>query len=122
MANILLLEGDDDVRRLLLIVLARRGHTATAFDADRGVPRDVDLLLLDPSTPAHLDHARRARDCNASLPIVCTRLVHKHEALLASGPLVHLQRPFAAQDLVDAIEQASAQFQWIGWSKTAVTA
>jgi DNA-binding response OmpR family regulator len=107
MASILLLESDPDVRRLLLIVLADLGHDATALDAGVDVPRDADLLVIDPMLPQHLDQASRARAAAPGLPIICTSFL-RQAAFPGAGPLVHLQKPFAPDQLGAAIESALA--------------
>jgi DNA-binding response OmpR family regulator len=107
MASILLLEGDHDVRRLLLIVLADLGHTAAALDAGADVPQSTDCLLVDPVAPLHLDQAQQARAQNPGLPIICTSFVKEH-AFLEGGPLVHLTKPFTVDQLDAAIELALA--------------
>jgi CheY-like chemotaxis protein len=105
MASILVLEGDPDVRRLLLIVLAQLEHTATALDAHDEVPAGADLLLLDPVSPKHLERARRIRAEAPALPVICTSFLGK-DGSLGDGPLFHLQKPFATEDLGAAIEHA----------------
>ena len=102
MASILLLEGDPDVRRLLLIVLTDLGHCATTLEE---APHGADLLIVDPVSPTHLELARSAREQKPDLPVICTSFVKEH-ALPGTGPLVHLQKPFVADDLAAAIETA----------------
>jgi DNA-binding response OmpR family regulator len=105
MASILLLEGDPDVRRLLLIVLADLGHAATAFETNADDQRGADLLILDPVSPSHLELARREREQNPGLPVICTSFV-RERAFPGTGPVVHLEKPFVADDLRAAIEAA----------------
>lgn len=108
MASILLLEGDPDVRRLLLILLTDLGHTAGALEACADVPQDIDLLLADPASGAHLEQVRRARARNPVLPIICMRYLREHEPFRAAGRFVHLEKPFTADELAAAIELALA--------------
>jgi len=107
MATILLLEGDPDVRRLLLIVLAELGHTAAALDTGVDVAHGTDCLLVDPVAPLHLEQARRARARTPRLPVICTSFV-KGQALHGGGPVVHLAKPFSPDQLGAAIELALA--------------
>jgi CheY-like chemotaxis protein len=107
MASILLLEGDPDVRRLLLIVLADLGHTAVPLEAGGDVPQSTDCLVVDPAAPIHLDQARRARAQYPDLPVICTSFVKEH-AFPEAGPLVHLAKPFTADQLGAAIDLALA--------------
>jgi CheY-like chemotaxis protein len=108
MASILLLEGDPDVRRLLLILLADLGHDAAALAAGDDVPRDIDLLVADPASPAQLEQMRRARAENPVLPIVCMRYLPEHEPFRAAGRFVHLDKPFTSDQLAVAVELALA--------------
>jgi CheY-like chemotaxis protein len=107
MASILVLEGDPDVRRLLLIVLAQLDHTATALDGHDDVPEGADLLLLDPVPPKHVERARRIRAEAPGLPVICMSFLAK-DASLGDGPLFHLQKPFTTEELGAAIEHALA--------------
>ncbi|MCU1347011.1 MAG: hypothetical protein JWO56_41 [Acidobacteria bacterium] len=109
MASILLLEGDPDVRRLLLILLADLGHTAAALERDQDVPAGADLLLLDPTSRIHLEQARLAREQNAALPVVCMSFLQEEGRFLTTGgPFVHLLKPFTADELGAAIATALA--------------
>jgi CheY-like chemotaxis protein len=106
MASILLLEGDPDVRRLLLILLADLGHSAAALDPGADVPQDIDLLLADPASAAQLEQIRRARAGNPSLPVVCMRYLPEHEPFRAAGRFVHLEKPFTTTQLAAAVDRA----------------
>ena len=108
MASILILEGDPDVRRLLLILLADGGHAATALDPDHDVPADIDVLLLDPTSRMHFEQARRAREARPGLPIVCMSFVQVGRFPATDGPLVHLEKPFTPAELEAAIVLALA--------------
>jgi DNA-binding response OmpR family regulator len=108
MASISLLEADLDVRRLLLILLTDLGHDATVLDAGADVPRDSELLLVDPASPLHHEQVRRARAQNPVLPIICMRYLAEHERFRAAGRFVHLGKPFTADELEAAIELALA--------------
>jgi DNA-binding response OmpR family regulator len=107
MASILLLEGDPDVRSLLLIVLGELGHTAAALEAGADVSQGPDLLILDPVSPPHLAQARRVREEVPGLPVVCMSFL-REPGSLGAGPLVHLQKPFTADELAAAVEDALA--------------
>jgi CheY-like chemotaxis protein len=108
MASILLLEGDPDVRRLLLILLADLGHSAAALDAGEDIAHDVDLLLADPASDAQLEQMRRARARNPVLPVICMRYLRERESFGATGAFVHLEKPFTVDGLATAIELALA--------------
>jgi DNA-binding response OmpR family regulator len=108
MASILLLESDPDVRRLLLLLLADLGHTAAAIELEQDVPAGTDLLLLDPTSRIHLEQARRARAENPALPVICMSFLQEEGRFLRTGPLVHLQKPFTADELDAAVRLALA--------------
>ena len=109
MASILLLESDPDVRRLLLILLGDLGHAAAAHEREEDVPAGTDLLILDPTSRIYLEQARRARDANPGLPVVCMSFLQEEGRFLTTGgPLVHLQKPFTADELDAAIRLALA--------------
>jgi DNA-binding response OmpR family regulator len=107
MASILLLEGDPDVRRLLLIVLAELGHTAGVLETGADIPQGTDVLILDPMSPPHLAQARGAREQVPGLPVVCVSFL-REPGSLGDGRLVHLQKPFTADELAAAVEDALA--------------
>jgi hypothetical protein len=52
MASILLSEADPDVRRLLVVLLERIGHTAIVLDGCIGVHPSADLSPVNPRSHA----------------------------------------------------------------------
>jgi DNA-binding NtrC family response regulator len=106
MASILLLEGDPDVRRLLLIVLAELGHAAAVLETG-AEPQGAEVLILDPVSPPHLAQARRVREQVPGLPVICMSFL-RDPGSLGEGRLVHLQKPFTADELEAAVEDALA--------------
>ena len=70
MASVLVSEADPDVRRLLVLVIERLGHEAIVLDGTVEVPSRASLLLLELTSSACLEQARRAR---AGCPDVASR-------------------------------------------------
>lgn len=106
MANILLSEADPDVRRLLAILLERLGHDVIVLDGGPELPPPGDLMLLEPSSPEHLEQAQLARELDPSLPIVCVSILPAEARFLALGPLAHLVKPFTFDQLDATIRAA----------------
>ncbi|HKI90902.1 MAG TPA: hypothetical protein VJ986_01260 [Gaiellaceae bacterium] len=106
MARILLAEADPDVRRLLVLLLERLGHEVVVLEGPPGVAPRADLMVLEPASGSCLGHARRARDLQPSLPVICVSILPEDASFLAFGPVDYLAKPFAIDDLRDAVERA----------------
>ncbi len=106
MASILLSEADPDVRRLLVVLLARIGHAAIVLGGGTEVPPPADLLLLEPASQPYLEQALIARELDPSLPIVCVSVLPAEARFLTLGPLAYLEKPFTLEELDAAIEAA----------------
>jgi len=105
-ATILLCEADPDVRRLLGLLLERLRHEVVALDrAPASIPA-VDLMILEPASSACLDHARRAREEQPRLPILCVSVLPDDGAFLELGPLAFLPKPFSLDELRVAVDAA----------------
>jgi hypothetical protein len=105
-ASILICEADPDVRRLLIVLMERLGHTAVVLDPSVEVPPRGDVLLVEPSSPRCVDAARAARLLFPELPVVAMGALPPGAEFLTLGPLVLLEKPFA----VDALAAAVATF------------
>jgi DNA-binding response OmpR family regulator len=105
MASILVSEADPDVRRLLVLVIERLGHEAIVLDRDGAIPPRADLLLLEPSSAACIDQARRARERSPELPIVAMSALPPEAAFVRRGPLEYLEKPFTIDELVAALDR-----------------
>ncbi len=108
LASILICEADPDVRRLLLVLMERRGHTAVVLDKDAEVPPRADVLLLEPSSPRCVEAARTARRLSPELPIVAMGALPDSAAFLEDGPLVLIEKPFTVDALAAAVETFTA--------------
>ena len=106
MASILLSEADPDVRRLLVVLLERIGHTAIVLDGGIDVPPSADLLVLEPSSAIRLNQARVARELDPTLPIVSVSALPAAGRFLTRGPLSYLPKPFTFEQLHTTIEAA----------------
>jgi len=100
MASVLVSEADPDVRRLLVLVIERLGHEAIVLDGTVEVPSRASLLLLELTSSACLEQARRAREGCPELPIVAMSALPPEAAFLADGPLEYLEKPFTIEGIV----------------------
>jgi CheY-like chemotaxis protein len=108
MARILLSEADPDVRRLLVVLLERSGHTTIVLDGGISVPPPADLLLLDPSSEPRVQQAEIAREHNPALPVVSLSALPANARFLTRGPLFYLPKPFTLEQLRSTLESALA--------------
>jgi DNA-binding response OmpR family regulator len=108
MARVLISEADDDVRRLLVVMVERLGHEAIVLEPDVVVPPRVDLMLLDPEADACLDDARLLRAYETDVPVVCLGLVPDHGSFLRRGPLSFLPKPFTLDALRGSVQAVLA--------------
>jgi CheY-like chemotaxis protein len=106
MARILLSEADPDVRRLLTLLLERLGHEPMTIPGAASPVPVADLMLLEPGSSVCLAEARRAREAQPDLPIVCVSVLPEEARFLALGPLGYLTKPFALEDLRSAVDCA----------------
>jgi CheY-like chemotaxis protein len=106
MASILVGEADPRVRRLLVVLLKGLGHEAIVLGGGPAAPPPGDLLLLEPTSPLHLDQARHVRMLDPRLPIVAMSVLPADGGFLTQGPLAYLTKPFTSAGLAAAIESA----------------
>ncbi|MDX6400228.1 MAG: Response regulator receiver domain [Gaiellaceae bacterium] len=105
-ATILVSETDPDVRRLLVVLIERLGHTAIVLDPDVLIPPGGDLLLVEPESTIGLEHARLVRAYFPDLPVLCMNALPEAGSFLTGGPLGYLQKPFTV-DVMRTTVQAS---------------
>lgn len=109
MASILLSEEDPDVRRLLAILLERLGHEVASLDAgDEFELEALDLVVLEPAGREGLSHVRMLRGERSDLPILCVSVLPEEARHLEIGPLTYLAKPFALDELRDAVDRTLA--------------
>ena len=82
------------------------GHEVVVLAGPPGVAPRADLMLLEPASPSCVAHARRARQLQPSLPIICVSILPEDAGFLALGPIDYLAKPFAIDDLRDAVDRA----------------
>jgi DNA-binding response OmpR family regulator len=99
-ASVLVSEADPDVRRLLVLVIERLGHEAIVLDPDDEIPPRVNLVLVEPTSPACVDQARRARAHRPELLVVAMSALPPEAEFLLSGPLEYLEKPFTIDGLL----------------------
>jgi CheY-like chemotaxis protein len=105
-ATILVSETDPDVRRLLVVLIERLGHTALVLDPEVLVPPSGDLLLVEPESAVGLEHARLVRAYFPDLPVLCMNALPAAGNFLTAGPLAYLQKPFTV-DVMRTTVQAT---------------
>ena len=108
MASVLISEVEPDVRRLLVLLVERRGHAAIALDANVVVPPRADVMLLDPVAPASVEHARLVRALFPELPVVFLNPLPQAADFLDEGRTYFLPKPFAPDQLDAVLERALA--------------
>jgi two-component system cell cycle response regulator CpdR len=118
MANILLAEDDESLRRFLAAALERAGHAVTAcgdgaeaFETLRAL--EFDLLLSDIVMPGldGIELAKRAADLYPKLKIMFITgfaAVALHPAAEAPKQAKVLSKPFHLRDIVHEVERMIA--------------
>ncbi len=108
MALFLIIEPDEDIRRLYAAVVRGLGHEAAFFD---GLPiARPDAVLVEPADPESLAAALRLQQEHPGLPIVRAS-IHKptcEEAQDQQAP-TYLLKPFSLVELTDALQSALSQ-------------
>ncbi|MGZ8702389.1 MAG: hypothetical protein ACXWZY_08885 [Gaiellaceae bacterium] len=108
MALFLIIEPDEDIRRLYAAVVRGLGHEAAFFD---GLPVDrPHVVLVEPAHPESLEAALRLQHDYPGLPIVCASIDEptrdKAQVLQAS---TYLLKPFTLVELTNALQLALSQ-------------
>lgn len=118
MAKILIVDDDQDIRRLLAIRLKASGHEAVfAGDAISAVNQarkeQPDLILLDVMLPAgdgYLVMERlKAMPAMEGIPVIVVSALdpsHQEDKLAASGADAYVQKPFDHEELLAEIDRA----------------
>jgi CheY-like chemotaxis protein len=105
MALFLIIEPDEDIRRLYAAVVRGLGHEAALFD---GLPTArPDVVLVEPADPASLSAALRLQRDHPGLPIICASIDKpKDEETQGLQVTTYLLKPFRLVDLTDALQLA----------------
>ena len=109
MAQILISEPHDEVRRMLERMVTRLGHEPilAGFPAPNQLQR-ADLLMVEAAAPSSAVLAQAARIVNPRLPLVCASVAAPPPELEELGIVfaATLVKPFTAEQLGAAIDQA----------------
>jgi DNA-binding NarL/FixJ family response regulator len=108
MALFLVIEPDEDIRRLYAAVVRGLGHEAASFD---GLPTGKpDVVLVEPADSNSLAVALRLQHDHPNLPIVCASVdkptpeeTHRLRAT------TYLLKPFNLGELTNALQRALSQ-------------
>ena len=105
-ASILISEVDPDVRRLLVVLVERLGHSAAVLRDDVVVPPRSDLLIVDPAAPAGVEHLRLIRAFFPEQPVICLNPLPERAGPLGRGPTTFLPKPFSPERFGAAVDCA----------------
>jgi CheY-like chemotaxis protein len=100
-SRVLVLEPNDDVRALFVRQLRRLGHEPFI---DIEVSGKVDVVLLDPSSPAARSILKEARARQPDVYVVCAS-VYPREDAKALAPNVFLPKPVSIAALRNALPE-----------------
>ena len=108
MALFLIIEPDEDIRRLYAAVVRGLGHEAAFFD---GLPiARPDAVLVEPADPESLAAALRLQHDHPGLPIVCASIDKPaREKTQGLQVTTYLLKPFRLVELTDALQLALSQ-------------
>jgi CheY-like chemotaxis protein len=108
MALFLIIEPDEDIRRLYAAVVRGLGHEAALFD---GLPTaKPDVVLVEPADPESLAAALRLQRDDPDLPIICASVDKPaREETHALRATTYLLKPFNLVDLTNALQLALSQ-------------
>jgi CheY-like chemotaxis protein len=108
MALFLIIEPNEDIRRLYAAVIRGLGHDAAFIDG--GPIADPDVVLVEPAHPESFAAALRLQRDNPALPIICAS-VHEptQDTAHALEATTHLLKPFSLVELTDALQLALSQ-------------
>jgi CheY-like chemotaxis protein len=108
MARFLICEPHADIRRLYAAVVRGLGHEPVSFD--RHAVAEPDVVLVEPADRELFEAARRLREQNPDLPIICASIYEPtHVDVEVLGALRYLLKPFGLVELTNALELALLQ-------------
>jgi len=109
MARILICESHEAVRRLLERMVARLGHEPIAARVPSPEDlRSAEVLLVEPAAPIGATMAQAMSVIDPALPLICASVAEPPAELAELGVAfaASLVKPFTAEQLSEAIEQA----------------
>ncbi len=107
MALFLIIEPNEDIRRLYATVVRGLGHEA-AFVSDAPVA-DPHVVLVEPAHPESFATALRLQRDNPRLPVVCASVHKPRDMARVLKASTHLLKPFSLVELTDALQLALSQ-------------
>jgi CheY-like chemotaxis protein len=108
MALFLIIEPDEDIRRLYAAVVRGLGHEAAFFNGPPSA--DPHVVLVEPAHPGSFDAALRLQRDKPRLPVVCASIDKPAQTMVhALKPTTHLLKPFSLVELTDALQLALSQ-------------
>jgi DNA-binding NtrC family response regulator len=109
MAQILISESQNDVRRLLERMVTRLGHEPVFARVPASAQlQSADVLVVEPSAPTGAVLAQTACIVNPALPLICASVTGPPPELAELGVefAASLVKPFTAEQLGAAIDRA----------------
>jgi DNA-binding NtrC family response regulator len=109
MAQILISESHEDVRRLLERMVTRLGHEPVSVRVPSPAQlQSADVLVVEPAAPTGVVLAQAACIVNPALPLICASVTGPPPELIELGIkfAAALVKPFTAEQLGAAIDQA----------------
>jgi len=108
MALFLIIEPNEDIRRLYASVVRGLGHEAAFLNGPPSA--DPHVVVVEPAHPESLAAALRLQRDNPRLPVVCAS-IHKPAQDLAQvlQATTHLLKPFSLVELTDGLQLALSQ-------------
>jgi CheY-like chemotaxis protein len=108
MALFLIIEPDEDIRRLYAAVVRGLGHEAEFFNGSPAA--DPHVVLVEPSHRESFDAVVQLRRDRPHLPVVCAS-IHKAAEDMSDvlQATTHLLKPFSLVELTDALQLALSQ-------------
>ena len=110
MSLFLIIEPDQDIRRLYAAVVRGLGHEAAFFDGLPTPNPKPDVVLVEPADSNSLAAALRLQHDNPNLPIVCASVDKPtHEEAQVLRATTYLLKPFSLVELTNALKLALSQ-------------
>jgi len=108
MALFLIIEPDEDIRRLYAAVVRGLGHEAEFFNGSSAA--NPQVVLVEPADPESFAAAVRLRRDKPRLPVICAS-IHKaaQDMVHVLQATTHLLKPFSLVELTDALQLALSQ-------------
>lgn len=107
MARVLVFDGSLDTARLYAHVAEAAGHSAAAGAPPSPVaPARADVVIVDPTAPGARAWLREVRRLSGRVAVICVSIYPRSPEADDFAPTSYLVKPFALDDLRDAIERA----------------